>query len=475
MTGDVGGLALQPRLHLLEVAEQAAARVDEMASVRGQHHAATDALEEDDAGAALETLDLLGDRARGEPEGVGSGDHRPVGGHRAQGDHGRQINHKGMLHRVMHNHSLVLPGANPQACGVNRRDSLLAALVASVWGFNFVVIDWGMGAVPPLLFLAIRFVLVLVPAVFLLPRPDLPWRTLAAVGGFMSLGQFGFLYVAMDAGLSPGLAALVLQAQVIFTVVIAAGVLRERPNRGQVAGVLVGTGGLVVVALGRGGDAPLLALALCLLGALSWGVGNVVSRASGTTGGLALTVWSAVVVPVPLVALSLVLDGPAAVVDGLAAFGWEAGLSTLYTAGLASLVGYGIFNSLLSRHPSAAVVPWVLLAPVVAMASAWLLLDQRPNAAETLGGVLLIVGVLVALRPPRKLVGVEGAPAGLEPGDRHPERRAGDVVEPDVVEEVDGRRVAAVLAADAEVQVGVGGPAVLGRGPHQRADALGVQ
>ncbi len=281
---------------------------------------------------------------------------------------------------------------------MTRADSLLAALVATIWGFNFVVIDWGMDGVPPLLFVAIRFVVVLVPAAFLLPRPDLPWRTLLAVGAFMSLGQFGFLYVAMDAGMPPGLAALVLQAQVIFTVVIAAGVLHERPTPTQAAGVLVGSAGLVLVGLGRGGHVPLLALALCLLAALSWGIGNVVSRGSGANGGLALTVWSAVVVPVPMLLLSLLLDGPAAVADGVASFGWQAGLSTLYTAGLASLVGYGIFTTLLSRNPSAAVVPWVLLAPVVATASAWLLLDQEPSAGELGGGLVMILGVLVALR-----------------------------------------------------------------------------
>ncbi|WP_148612719.1 EamA family transporter [Nocardioides rubriscoriae] len=285
---------------------------------------------------------------------------------------------------------------------MSRRDCLLAALVASIWGFNFVVIDWGMDDVPPLLFVAVRFTVVLVPAVFLLPRPDLPWRTLAAVGFFMSLGQFGFLYVAMDAGLPPGLAALVLQAQVIFTVVIAAGVLRERPSVAQASGVLVGSVGLVVVAVGRGGQVSALALGLCLLGALSWAIGNVVSRSSGASGGLALTVWSAVVVPVPLLVLAMVVDGPSTVVDGVAAFGWQAALSTLYTAGLASLVGYGIFNTLLSRNPSAAVVPWVLLAPVVAMASAAVLLDQWPNAAEATGGAAMVAGVLVALRTGRR-------------------------------------------------------------------------
>jgi O-acetylserine/cysteine efflux transporter len=340
--------------------------------------------------------------------------------------------------------------AQARMVSMSRRDSLLAALVATIWGFNFVVIDWGMRGVPPLLFAALRFAAVVFPAVLLVPRPAAPWRVVAAVGVFMSLGQFGLLYVSMAAGLPPGLAALVLQAQVIFTVLIAAGVLRERPTGHQVVGVLLGSVGLAVVALGRGGQVTVAALVLCLLAALSWGIGNVVSRASGITGGLSLTVWSAVVVPVPLVVLSLLVDGPGAVSAALASFSWQAVASTAYTAGLASLVGYGIFNSLLSRNPSAAVVPWVLLAPVVAMTSAWLLLGQRPNGAETLGGLVLIAGVLVALRPAGSAA---RRAARLEPGDGHPERRAGDVVESHLVEEVDRRRVAAVLPADAEVEV----------------------
>ena len=283
---------------------------------------------------------------------------------------------------------------------MNRRDSLLAALVASIWGFNFVVIDWGMEGVPPLLFAAIRFAVVVFPAVLFVRRPDAPWRVVAGVGVFMSLGQFGFLYVSMDAGMPPGLAALMLQAQVIFTVLIAAGVLRELPTVPQVAGILLGSVGLAIVAVGRGGHVTVVALALCLIGALSWGIGNVVSRASGVRGGLSLTVWSAVVVPVPLLALSLAVDGPAAAGEALASFSWQAAVSTLYTAGLASLVGYGVFNTLLARNPSSSVVPWVLLAPIIAMAAAWLLLDQRPTAAELLGGLVLIAGVLVTMRSP---------------------------------------------------------------------------
>jgi O-acetylserine/cysteine efflux transporter len=284
---------------------------------------------------------------------------------------------------------------------MTRRDTCLAALVAALWGFNFVVIDWGMGAVPPLLFAAIRFTVVAVPACLLVPRPAVPFRRIAAVGAFMSLGQFGFLYVSMHAGMPAGLAALVLQSQVVFTILIAAGVLRERPTPVQTAGVGLGVLGLTVVAAGRGGHVPAIALLLCLLAGLSWGIGNVVSRAAGVAGGLGLTVWSATVVPVPLVALSLLVDGPHAVAIGLGHVGWRALASTAYTAVLCSLVGYAIFNGLLARYASAYVVPWVLLAPVLAMATAWPLRHEVPNAAAIAGAALLVVGVLVAQRPPR--------------------------------------------------------------------------
>jgi len=283
------------------------------------------------------------------------------------------------------------------------RHALLATLVATIWGFNFVVIQWGMDGVPPLLFLALRFTGVVLPAVFLVPRPSMSWRVVVAVGLFMSLGQFGLLYTSMDLGMPPGLAALVLQAQVVFTVVIAAAWLRELPSGRQVAGIVVACAGLVVVGIGRGGHVPLIALLLCVGGALSWGIGNVVARRSAapTSNGLSLVVWSSLVVPVPAFLLSLWLDGPHAVGTALAGLGPQALISTLYTAVLASLVGYSIFNGLLARYPASSVVPFVLIAPAVAMLSAWAVLGQDPNAAEAVGGVLVLVGVLVTVRPSR--------------------------------------------------------------------------
>lgn len=306
---------------------------------------------------------------------------------------------------------------------------ILAATVVTLWGFNFVVIDWGMTGIPPLLFVAIRFLLV-AAAVVVVPRPVASWRTVVGVGVFMSLGQFGLLYTSMALGLQPGLAALLLQAQAVFTIVIAAGVLREWPTVSQVVGVAVGVIGLAIVATGRSGDAPVVAVVLALAAAVSWAIGNVISRRAGVVSGrgrlgaLSLTVWSALVVPIPALALSFVFEGPAEISAGIAAFGWRPLVSTLYTAVLCTIVGYTIFNGLLARNRSAAVVPWVLLAPVVAMVSAALLLGQIPNAAEITGGALLIAGVLVTgLRGRRRPTLPAGVASAAGPPSRTPRTR----------------------------------------------------
>ena len=138
------------------------------------------------------------------------------------------------------------------------RHRLLAVLTAAIWGFNFVVIEWGMAGVPPLLFVAVRFFVVAAPAVLLLaPRPPVALWKIAVVGTFLSLGQFAFLYVSIDAGMPAGLASLVLQSQVVLTILAAAVVLRERPSRPQLIGVVLGTAGLMIVAAGRDGHIPL--------------------------------------------------------------------------------------------------------------------------------------------------------------------------------------------------------------------------
>jgi len=284
---------------------------------------------------------------------------------------------------------------------VNFRHSALAVLVAVLWGINFVAIDLGLHAngrdVPPLLFVAMRFLLVVFPFILFIRKPDVGWKAIVGVGLFMSAGQFGLLYLGMALGMPAGLASLVLQAQVLFTILLASRFLGERPSRRQLAGVVLGIAGLAVVALGRSAVAPVLPLMIVLAAALSWAVGNVVARHSKAKSGLGLVVWSGAVVPVPLAGLSLVVDGPDTVWATLSDLQAATILSAIYTAVFASLVGYGIWNRLLSLYPSSDVVPFTLLVPVVGMTAAWLVLNEVPTPAEVLGGLILLLGVATAV------------------------------------------------------------------------------
>ncbi|MBN9605138.1 MAG: EamA family transporter [Actinomycetales bacterium] len=306
------------------------------------------------------------------------------------------------------------------------RDVLLILLVVVAWGANFTVIELGLPGIPPLVFLAMRFVLVAFPAVLLLPRPRMPWRHVLAIGALLSLGQFAFLYLAIDLGMPAGLASLVAQAQVVVTVVFSSVALRERPTARQLLGIGVGLAGLALVAVGRGLVAPVVPLLVTLLAATSWGVGNVVSRHASSVAAaqpagrlrparhpaieaLSLVVWSALVVPVPALGLSLAIDGPDRVLAAVTGLGPAAILSTLYTVVLASFVGYGVWNAMLARYPAPSVAPFTLLVPIAGIAVAWLALGEAPTPVELLGGAIMVAGLAIAVVRRARPVAVAGA------------------------------------------------------------------
>jgi O-acetylserine/cysteine efflux transporter len=280
---------------------------------------------------------------------------------------------------------------------VSLKHSLFALLVVVIWGGNFVVIDVGQEDVPPLLFLALRFTAVCLPAVFFLKPPGIGWRQIVVIGAFLSLGQFALLYLALALGMPPGLASLLLQTQVIFSLAIAALVLREQPSRRQLVGVGIGMLGLAIVIVGHSQTAPWLPLVVTLASALAWSVGNVLARRAQATSGLSLVVWSGLVVPVPALALSLIVDSPPVVWQALTNLSWVAIGSTVYTAIFASLIGYGIWNSLLTRYPTSSVVPFTLLVPVVGILAAWLVQGEQPVVTEWAGGAIMLAGLAAAV------------------------------------------------------------------------------
>jgi O-acetylserine/cysteine efflux transporter len=302
------------------------------------------------------------------------------------------------------------------------RDQLLALLVAVVWGLNFPATVVALEHFPPLLMGALRFALVAVPALLLVPRPQVPLRWLLGVGLGIGLLQFAFVYLGMAAGMPGGLASLVLQASAPFTVLIAGVWLRERITRRQALGIAVAVLGLAAIAVHRAQVAALLPLVLTLCGALGWAFGNVCSQQARAPKPLHLTLWMSVVPPVPLLALSLVFEGPDRVLTALRTAptldALPAVLGLLYIVVLATLLGYGLWNTLLSRHPSSVVAPFSMLVPVVGVLSSWLLLGEQVGAVEVVAGLAVVTGVLLASRPPRRGPGSGGISLPATPRSR---------------------------------------------------------
>ena len=279
-----------------------------------------------------------------------------------------------------------------------RRHIALAVAVAVIWGVNFVVIHVGLDSFPPLLFAALRFGLVALALPFV-PRPGVPARYVVAVGVFLSAGQFGLLFVGIDRGMPAGLASLVLQLQAAFTIGLAVLLLGERPRPAQLAGSVLALVGIGVIAGGRASVVPLGALALTIGGAACWGLGNVATRKARSPHPVGLLVWSSLIPPLPLLALSLMTErGEPVVIDPAGV------LALLYVVGLSTFVGFGAWAWLLGRHPASTVAPFTLLVPVVGIGAAWLALGETPSAAELGGAAVVLTGLAltVGLSLPRR-------------------------------------------------------------------------
>jgi O-acetylserine/cysteine efflux transporter len=276
---------------------------------------------------------------------------------------------------------------------------LLAIAVVAVWGTNFVVIRAALDVLPPLLLGALRFALALLPAALLVPRPRVPLANLAGYGMAVGAGQFGLLYLAIDGRITPGLASLVVQTQVFFTIGLAMWLARERLQTYQVLAVALGAAGLVVVGLhtGAGAGITVTGVLLVLGAAFSWAVGNLLAKRAGSIDMLAYVVWSSVFAVPVLLGLSLLTEGWPRIEVALAQAGWGTWAAVAWQAWANTLFGYGAWNWLLARNPAAAVAPMALLVPVFGMGASAVWLREPLPPWKLAAGALVLGGLALNL------------------------------------------------------------------------------
>ena len=158
-----------------------------------------------------------------------------------------------------------------------------------------------------------------------------------------------------------------------------------------------------MIALERLDGAALVPLLMTVVAAVFWALGNTVSKRAGKIDMLGFVVWSSLIPPLPLLALSLLIEGPGAIPAAAANLTWLGGGSLLFMAWFATLFGFGTWSLLLSRYPAGLVAPFGLLIPISGIGASALLLGETISGLEIAGSGLVFLGLLLNVFGPRLL------------------------------------------------------------------------
>ena len=276
------------------------------------------------------------------------------------------------------------------------KDSLLAAFVLIAWGVTFLFMRMSLNEVSPMVLGMLRFLLLMFPAVFILPRPQVAWYWLVSYGLAISFGQFSLLFISLHLGMPTGLAALLHQSQVFFTVLLAALLLHEPIRRNHVAAMMLAAAGLMLIGIGQHqGAVPLLAMFASFGAAAAWGAGNIMVKFIGKVNALSLVVWGNISSLLAFSAVSWWLYGAEGVWRQISGMSWLGITGVAFLAYVAGLFGYAGWGALLSRYESGKVAPLSLLVPVIALLVAKLFLDEYMNGWHWAGVLVVMLSLLV--------------------------------------------------------------------------------
>ncbi|MFB6349565.1 EamA family transporter [Moraxella sp. ZJ142] len=276
------------------------------------------------------------------------------------------------------------------------KDWLIIAGVIFAWGINFLFIKTALADVSPMVLGALRFALLLVPAIFFIKLPKCDWRWLALYGLAISFGQFSLMFLAIWQGMPTGLAALLHQSQMFFTVVLTSVCFGERMRAWHIVGMMMAMASLGLIGVGQyQGVLPMMGVWLMLAAGLSWAVGNLIVKKLDNIPPLSLVIWGNVSTLMAFIVVSLILygiDGVADQIGNLSGQGW---LSVLYLVYVAGLLGYSGWGYLLARHPASQITPFALLIPVIALFVGFGILGEKLNAWHQLGAITLMLALVV--------------------------------------------------------------------------------
>jgi O-acetylserine/cysteine efflux transporter len=274
---------------------------------------------------------------------------------------------------------------------------LLAILITAIWGINFSVIKIGLSSVDPFILAGIRFTLCALPALFFIKKPDVPWRYIIGYGLVFGIGLWGLVNLGIKAGLSAGIASLLLQFSAFFTILLGSVVFKESLTRYQIAGFALACTGLLSIVFITDGSVTFSGTLLVLAGAIAWSIANIIIKRSATKQIFAFLVWSSAFSPLPLFLLDWLVNGSNGYTALVSHVDYRAVLSILFQVYPNTLFGYWVWNSLLKQYPISTVAPLSLLVPVFGILGSMAIFGEAISSLKILALLLIISGLVVGL------------------------------------------------------------------------------
>jgi len=271
-------------------------------------------------------------------------------------------------------------------------DALIAAAVPLLWGLGLVVAKPVVETFPPILLMALRFSVAAMLLVWFAPIPRRHLVSLALVALVGSTLQYGLTFNGLKR-LDAGTTALIVQAEVVFLVLIAAVWLGERLGFRKIIGMIVAFAGLWIVYGTPRLQGQEVGIAMVLGGGLFWAFGQVMVRRLGDLGGVTTVAWVSVLAAPQLILLSLIVEGDPR--PALAGADWQLWVSVLYLGVMMTALAYACWYHVLGKYEAGRVGPFLLLTPVASVLGGALFLGEPLTREIVLGGAVLIAGVAV--------------------------------------------------------------------------------
>ena len=278
------------------------------------------------------------------------------------------------------------------------RDLALVLVIVAVWAINFLTSALGLREIPPLLFTALRFGLLLLPLLFLMKKPPAgQWPRLVAVSLCVGVVHFSLSFTALKLAGDLSSPAIVMQSYVPMTTLLAWWILGEKVGWRTSTAIALSFAGVLVLGLDPHVLGNPAALGTMLASAFALAVGTILMKGLRGLDVYSQQGWMAVFSLPPLLGLSAWLEpGAIAALPDASPVAW---LGAAFAAYASSLLGHGLYYWLVQRHPVAQITPWLLLVPVFAVMLGVAFWGDQPGPRVLIGGAMVLGGVLViALR-----------------------------------------------------------------------------